>query len=284
MLTALGNLVDDLLAQFKRRGALGRRLGCVLRYWGLYLKGRLAGLDRGESRLRALASLARRGDVRQVVEVEFESGLRAKLDLFSATFLAKEILDDGAYRRPGFEPRPGWTVVDVGAHQGLFTLEAARLVGPKGRVLSFEPFEFNRGLLASNLSENGLSWAELVPAAAAETAGSRELFVSPYSTGWQSLVLKEGDERVAVRIETDTVDRALAARGVSRADLIKVDVEGAWRLVFAGASKLLESRPRVVMEVEGGESEISAARAHLEGLGYAVETDGFMLFARPGGR
>src|SRR4051794_1920829 len=35
--------------------------------------------------------------------------------------------------------RPGDTVVDVGAHVGLFTLHAARLVGPVGRVLAFEP-------------------------------------------------------------------------------------------------------------------------------------------------
>jgi len=38
------------------------------------------------------------------------------------------------------------------------------------------------------------------------------------------------------------------------------------------------------MEVEGGAPELAAARARLEELGYAVETDGFMLFAAPGGR
>ena len=34
---------------------------------------------------------------------------------------------------------PGALFVDIGAHFGLFTLHAARLVGVKGRVISFEP-------------------------------------------------------------------------------------------------------------------------------------------------
>ena len=34
---------------------------------------------------------------------------------------------------------PGWTVLDVGAHIGYHTLLLAKLVGEKGRVISFEP-------------------------------------------------------------------------------------------------------------------------------------------------
>src|ERR1035437_4240958 len=35
--------------------------------------------------------------------------------------------------------RPGMTVLDVGANIGYHTVLASRLVGPKGRVLAFEP-------------------------------------------------------------------------------------------------------------------------------------------------
>ncbi len=34
----------------------------------------------------------------------------------------------------------GWTTMDIGANIGYFTLLVARLVGPKGRVIAFEPF------------------------------------------------------------------------------------------------------------------------------------------------
>ena len=35
--------------------------------------------------------------------------------------------------------RPGWTVVDIGAHIGYETLLLAQQVGPKGRIFAFEP-------------------------------------------------------------------------------------------------------------------------------------------------
>ena len=35
--------------------------------------------------------------------------------------------------------RPGMTMIDGGAHVGYFTCQAARLVGPRGLVLAFEP-------------------------------------------------------------------------------------------------------------------------------------------------
>ena len=35
--------------------------------------------------------------------------------------------------------RPGMTVLDIGAHHGLYTLLCSKGVGPEGRVIAFEP-------------------------------------------------------------------------------------------------------------------------------------------------
>src|SRR5271154_1923841 len=35
--------------------------------------------------------------------------------------------------------KPGMTVLDVGAHHGLYTLLASKRVGPEGKVFAFEP-------------------------------------------------------------------------------------------------------------------------------------------------
>ncbi len=277
---ALANFIGDLAAQLRRRGGLGARLLCVLRYWARYEFGRLRGLDRGQSRLAALAAMSSSGALSAVVRVSIGGGMTAELDVFSAAFLTREILDDGTYRRPGFVPEAGWTVVDVGAHQGLFTLDAARRAGPSGRVVSVEPFAFNRSLLERNVAANALGNVSVCPQAAAEEHATKTLYATPYSTGWQSLVLT-GDGRVGASVESERLDAILSARGIERVDLLKVDVEGAWRLVFAGAPRLLARRPRIVMEVEGDEAEVDAARARLRELGYAVERDHSVLFARP---
>jgi hypothetical protein len=40
--------------------------------------------------------------------------------------------------------RPGDQFVDIGANIGFITLHASQLVGPKGKVVSFEPVDFKR--------------------------------------------------------------------------------------------------------------------------------------------
>ena len=69
------------------------------------------------------------------------------------------------YYDAGYEPgtfaflrrrcRPGDTVMDIGAHIGLFTVFMARLVGPSGRVLSFEPTPYTCGVLREMVRING---------------------------------------------------------------------------------------------------------------------------------
>src|SRR5580693_3317358 len=67
--------------------------------------------------------------------------------------------------------RPGMTVVDVGANLGYFSLLAARLVGPGGRVVALEPNSENCRLLLSSLRRSGVSNVELLPVAADQAPG-----------------------------------------------------------------------------------------------------------------
>ena len=69
-----------------------------------------------------------------------------------------------AMARSEYEPRklevmerllkPGMTFVDVGANLGYFTLLAAKLVGPEGRVIAFEPHPDNTRRLRISIAAN----------------------------------------------------------------------------------------------------------------------------------
>src|ERR1035441_6724268 len=59
--------------------------------------------------------------------------------------------------------RPGMTVFDIGAHVGHYTLLAARIVGPTGRVYAFEPEPENFALLKRNVELNGYKNVTCVP-------------------------------------------------------------------------------------------------------------------------
>lgn len=50
--------------------------------------------------------------------------------------------------------QPGHSVVDIGANMGAHALPLARLVGPNGRVICFEPTDFAFRKLAANVRLN----------------------------------------------------------------------------------------------------------------------------------
>ena len=74
--------------------------------------------------------------------------------------------------------RPGMTVVDVGAHHGLYTLLASKRVGRKGRVIALEPSprEFRR--LKKHLRWNRCSNVQLMPCALEMNRARRTFILS----------------------------------------------------------------------------------------------------------
>ena len=65
-----------------------------------------------------------------------------------ATGMAERPLQSALQR----ELRPGATFFDIGANVGFVTLIAARLVGPSGRVVAFEPVPENVAAIRENLA------------------------------------------------------------------------------------------------------------------------------------
>lgn len=277
-MTALGNILADLVFQWRIRGGLWARLVCVAAYYFLYGWRRLLGLARGESRLGAIADLRRAGFMARTIQVRWPGEMRLEADLFTASFMIKEMCVDRMYQHvPGFSPRPGQTVVDVGSHQGLYTLLAAGLVGPGGRVIAIEPLAENIRLLGKNLRGNGLSQVSVVGLAAADFQGEADFYVLDLLTAGSLVIRREGFP--TLKVSTDTLDHILEELGISRVDLIKIDVEGACLKVLDGARRTLGQKPRLVMEVEGGDEELERVRRYMDGLGYRTEPVGSIVYA-----
>ncbi len=96
----------------------------------------------------------------------------------SATFVSREIFDKQCYLHPGFELRPTDTVIDIGAHVGLFMLWAAPQV-PRGRIVSVEPNEAAFRCLESNITGNGIANAVALRAAVGREGGMAEIVFRP---------------------------------------------------------------------------------------------------------
>lgn len=148
--------------------------------------------------------------------------------------------------------RPGMTVLDIGAHHGLYSLLASRKVGVRGRVLAFEPSARERNNLRRHLRLNRCKNVEVESVALGAESGWGQLFiVDGIETGCNSLRPPDvSDPTVKVPTAIETLDDCLGRRGICHADFVKIDVEGAELEVFQGATGLLKRQPRPIILAE----------------------------------
>lgn len=136
--------------------------------------------------------------------------------------------------------RPGMTVVDVGANQGLYTLLFASLTGATGRVYAFEPDDLLYAALLENVTTcNRPVNVALRHAALGAAAGTLTLHRSLLNSGDNRLADRAVDAgpREAVTVRVERLDEALAGE---RIDFVKVDVQGWEAAVLAGMGDLLD--------------------------------------------
>ena len=105
--------------------------------------------------------------------------------------------------------RPGAVLHDVGASIGFYTVLGARLVGPGGRVVAFEPHPLTAAEARANVAANALANVVVVPAAVSDVVGRATLTPGP-SRPTASLDAAPG--RGAVTVATTTLDAFVAAR------------------------------------------------------------------------
>ena len=98
--------------------------------------------------------LAKAGILRPV-RMQVEPGVSMNLDpqdLVSVTILRTRSWQPGVWDAINTGLSPGAVLLDVGAHIGIFSLKGAVAVGPKGRVISFEPNPETLVELRSNIA------------------------------------------------------------------------------------------------------------------------------------
>jgi FkbM family methyltransferase len=160
---------------------------------------------------------------------------------------------------------PEMVVIDAGAHEGLFTLFAARKVGRFGQVLAIEPSPRETIRLRANLSVNGMDWIVIHPVALGDNVTTATLHVAEAAhSGHNSLggaianteVTTVGSIDVPVRSLDHIVDEA----NLLRLDVVKLDVEGYELRALHGARRTLERfRPLLQLEVNAGALQSQSA-------------------------
>ncbi len=119
--------------------------------------------------------------------------------------------------------KTGDVVYDVGAHVGYFTIILARLVGPTGQVVAFEPFPANYDYILRHVTLNGLKNVRAVQAG----VGARNEMIPFESTNHSATVRKAKDTSGGLRFTVVNLIDFVRDNGLRLPDLIKMDIEGA---------------------------------------------------------
>jgi FkbM family methyltransferase len=139
----------------------------------------------------------------------------------------------------------GVTVIDVGGNHGLYTFHLSRIVGPAGRVHTFEPLPPNLGILSHTIKRHRLGNVT-VHAQACGKESETATFGVPMRQGVPMLwIAKQGEDGMTFPCEIVKLDEAI----FEKVSFLKIDVEGAELFVLQGARRILrESRPVILFE------------------------------------
>lgn len=160
-----------------------------------------------------------------------------------------DICINNIYTPQGFEIHPDDIVVDIGAHQGVFTAYAAQRT--RGIVKAYEPNSENFTKLCSSVRRNKLGNVEPHQFAVAGSSGEGLLGLSRTSSTHNLIKTEENSHpnyRGFEKVKTKSLDIIL--QDLDHVDFLKIDCEGAELEIFLSAElETLKKIKRISAEI-----------------------------------
>jgi len=161
--------------------------------------------------------------------------------------------------------------LDVGANFGYYSLRLAHQAGCLFHAYAFEPNPPSFERLQRNISLNSSANVKAFRMGLSDRPGSLSIEAHPANSGAARLVERAGD------IPVSTLDDFVESHGLTRVDLIKIDVEGYEERVLAGGRRTFgRFHPHLLLEINPPSLDAAgSAPAHLmsmvESFGYRIQ-------------
>jgi FkbM family methyltransferase len=185
--------------------------------------------------------------------------------------------------------RPGDVFIDAGANEGYFSVVGSKRV-ENGRVFSIEPQSRLIPVIRANVELNHCANVSLHHLALSNSPGTLELHLTPdtnsgASSLFRSAKLIDNTEMVKAK----TLDQFVAEHGIETIRFMKVDCEGAEKVIVEGALDSLKAQRIEFIAVEFhmpilSEAQVCALDAKIRSFGYRLTEagSGIWVYHLPG--
>lgn len=146
--------------------------------------------------------------------------------------------------------QPDSTFFDIGANIGYFSLLAARSVSV-GKIVAYEPVSYLFEALEKNVALNNFTVIQPVNAAIGDKEENRIIYLSAAdNTGMSSFQKPENYSGKHEMVKVLSLDSWFAGSGLTKADVIKIDVEGNELAVLKGMKEIAQHfQPHILLEL-----------------------------------
>jgi FkbM family methyltransferase len=156
--------------------------------------------------------------------IKLRSGLQFKVRSVMDVWIIKETCLDRDYEVHGVPLESGWTIIDIGAGLGDFTLFAA--ADSANRVFGFEPFAESYGLLQQNMAINGVQNVTAVSKAVGKENGTIQLATAGAAVQHSTSMEEAPQEASLLTVEALTLESLFLNYGIPHCHFLKMDCEG----------------------------------------------------------
>ncbi|MEU5956666.1 FkbM family methyltransferase [Streptomyces sp. NPDC047525] len=179
--------------------------------------------------------------------------------------------------------RTGDTFVDVGANIGYFAVLGSRLVGSAGRVVAIEASPAFHERVLRHIRLNDCANVRAVNAAVSDSHETLTfVLASSNNMGANSIVPYDGPAESSFEMKARPLPEILDEDELTRARVIKIDVEGAEGGVMRGLAPVLgQLRPDVEIAVEVTPERMAQLGDSIEELMDTMAEHGFHTYRLP---